>query len=76
MSRAVTGLCLAAAKLDHDAEEGTTSVGLTEHVVHGVLSGSLRAQDERRPETHLLKFRGPDAMPGDVVYTVFKPQNF
>jgi len=40
-----------------------------------VLSGSLRAEDERHPETYLLKLLWRDPMPGDVVHTVFWPQN-
>ena len=70
------GVGLAARELDREAEEGATSIGLTEQVEHGVLPGSLRAGDERRPETYLLKLLWPYAMPGDVVHTVFRRQDF
>src|SRR5712664_2558500 len=76
MSRAVTGYPLPPGNSITTQKSTRPGVGLAEHVIDRIRSGSLRTEDEGHTETYLLEFLGPDAMLADVVDPLFRPQDF
>ena len=47
--------------------------GLTKHVIHGMVTLGCRPLNQCLAETHLLDFRGFDAVCRDVVYAISRP---
>src|SRR5262249_50357644 len=61
---------------DDDAEQVTAGFGLAEHIVYRVFSFGFRPLHQRPSEANLLHFLRRDAVSGNVVDPVLRPNEF